>query len=808
MSPTELLHHLLSLDESADLSPWRASLTLHQLQAWKTEAARYALSGDMFRALAVTRCLLRVGDWLEDEAILALGHWTGGNANYLLARYSEAFSHYQIAESYYRVQADWLNLARLQIGMVGTLSGLKRYEEARQVGEESWAVLTANDAPENGRFLASLANNRGIAADCLGRYEEALDFYQYKLTYWQNQPETHASTAEIGRTRLNMGLVKKRLNLWAEAEMDLRTGRTLLAQLPPEAVPQTDQVRGAVHLADLLARRGASPEEVIAAFHQAKTERAALSTPPEDLPDLLHLDVLQAEWQIRYNHITPDTAEYLETLHRQAMATGQAREVSHLELLLADYTAQTGDRKAAVTRYTRLCHSLEEEDLLCRAWHGLGRVYHQTGDITGAQQAWEAGVGVIEANRRMLSTSYFRSGFLEDKLGVYRDLIVLCLEQERWETAFQWAERARSRELVEWLAGQSNLPGGTANLVSPSEVCAVSPSDTLFLAYVLVGETFWVFPLTHDAFYPPRPLGSLPPAHVVEQTLSQLYQLGQFPAEFVQRRASTLLETGRNILGWWYEQFLRPVDDLLEKYEKVIVVPDGLLYRLPIHAFYDTTNGRYLIETHEIHYAAGATAWFFADRQSSPRGQGGLFLGYDGEHLHHTTTEIEAITSVFPHFAAYIGEAATCERLEEAETADLIHIAAHALFRADHPLFSGLDLANSRLEAQDILRLRLHASLVCLSACETGRGLLRGGEYLGLAHAFLLAGAGTVLATHWAVDDAATAGLMNTFYQALSQEQALPAALRTAQRAMLASTQLHLRHPYYWAAFFLFGGTR
>lgn len=806
MPPIELLRHLLSLDESTDLFPWMDDLTLANLQAWKIEAQKYASNGDKSHALAVVRCLLRVGDWLEDVDILALGHWAGGNANYLLGQYAEALTHYQLAVAHYRAQADLHTLARVQIGMVGTFSGLQRYAEAERVGAESWAILAADTRRENGQLLASLANNRGIVADRRGRYEEALDWYQYKLTYWQNQPESSQAIAEIGRTRLNMGLVKKRLNLWAEAEMDFRGGRSLLAQLPLESTPQTDKVRGAMHLADLLARRGAAWAEVQAGFAQAQVERAALMTPADELSDLRYLDVLYAEWQIRYGHILPTTAEHLQTLRQQAVQMGQEREVNHLDLLLAECAAQGEDWETAVARYSQLCAILQEEDLLSRAWHRLGQVYAQSGKASQARQTWENGVALIEANRRALSTDYFRSGFLEDKLVIYRDLAALHLTQKAWEIAWQWVERARARELVEWLTGQTFATAEMPDQITASMVCTALPTDTLLLVYALIGETLWVFPLTHEAFHPPRVVGVQPPPHILEQALSQLFQLGQLPLAFVQRRATILRETGQEVLARWYDQLLLPLRDLLAQYAKVVVAPDGFLYRLPFHAFYDAVNGRYLIETHEVQYASGATAWLFASRRKPGRGQSGLFLAHDGSYLHHTNREMEAITAVFPHFTAYSGEAATCERIEEGRTADFIHIAAHASFRADHPLFSGVELANGRLEAEKVLQLRLQASLVCLSACETGRGLLRGGDYLGLVHAFLRAGAGKVLATHWAVDDVTTADLMTAFYRELSAGQTAAAALRAAQRAMIVADEAYLQHPYYWAAFFLFGG--
>jgi CHAT domain-containing protein len=73
--------------------------------------------------------------------------------------------------------------------------------------------------------------------------------------------------------------------------------------------------------------------------------------------------------------------------------------------------------------------------------------------------------------------------------------------------------------------------------------------------------------------------------------------------------------------------------------------------------------------------------------------------------------------------------------------------------------------------------------LAVLSACETGLGLVGGGEgVFGLQRAFHLAGAHNVVASLWRVDDQATAALMAVFYDQLWKQNQPPiAALRTAQ---------------------------
>lgn len=145
-----------------------------------------------------------------------------------------------------------------------------------------------------------------------------------------------------------------------------------------------------------------------------------------------------------------------------------------------------------------------------------------------------------------------------------------------------------------------------------------------------------------------------------------------------------------------------------------------------------------------------------------------------------------------------------------ANGADLLHIATHARVDAQRPRLSALALTPERGAAPapsafgllDILSLKLRSRLVVLSACETSRGKLLPGEgVLGPAQAFLQAGAATVLASYWRIDDQTTAAFMQRFYRNLLLEHMTAAtALRRAQLETARTAG-----PHVWAAFALYG---
>jgi CHAT domain-containing protein len=145
----------------------------------------------------------------------------------------------------------------------------------------------------------------------------------------------------------------------------------------------------------------------------------------------------------------------------------------------------------------------------------------------------------------------------------------------------------------------------------------------------------------------------------------------------------------------------------------------------------------------------------------------------------------------------------------------ILHFATHGFLDPKRPEHSGLVLStvnregreqNGFVSLQDIYQLRTPVSLVVLSACSTALGKeVRGEGLIGLTRGFMYAGASSVLASLWKVDDEATAELMKRFYGNLLQDGMTPAeALRAAQNSFRQEGW----PPYYWAAFTLQGEYR
>ena len=133
---------------------------------------------------------------------------------------------------------------------------------------------------------------------------------------------------------------------------------------------------------------------------------------------------------------------------------------------------------------------------------------------------------------------------------------------------------------------------------------------------------------------------------------------------------------------------------------------------------------------------------------------------------------------------------------------NVIHFSTHVMLDHVAPSQSGVLLHDDYLVYADILRLKLRTRLVVLASCEGALGQrYAGDEVIGLAQAFFFAGAKTVVASLWPVEDASTSEFMKYFYGALNTGIGVVRSLGAAQRKMAAMGYA----PHHWAPFVAIG---
>jgi CHAT domain-containing protein len=369
--------------------------------------------------------------------------------------------------------------------------------------------------------------------------------------------------------------------------------------------------------------------------------------------------------------------------------------------------------------------------------------------------------------------------------------------------------------------------------------------DTALLEYYVGENRSYVWLLTRDRLEK----AELPGRAALEQQVRKLYSAlternNHPPRETAPVRQARLQHAEFDVtrISRALATTLLPSLTARRHYSRVLVVRDGPLYLIPFALLLSGTPQP------EIVYLPSASVLLATRReQQSPSKESlpalviadPVFSSYDERvkagkntplasdgpellnRLEWSRSEARKVAALAPggKVEVLLDFAANVDALRNAGLARyrVIHIASHALLDDERPALSGIVFSTvdekgkpreSQLRLHEIYNLDLQARLVVLSACRTALGKeVRGEGMMGLSRGFMYAGAQSVLATLWSVDDYATAQFMSEFYRELWKAGRTPAsALQVAQAAM--KKQPRFRSPYYWAGYTLTGEWR
>jgi CHAT domain-containing protein len=326
--------------------------------------------------------------------------------------------------------------------------------------------------------------------------------------------------------------------------------------------------------------------------------------------------------------------------------------------------------------------------------------------------------------------------------------------------------------------------------------------DEIVIEYYFDGEELKIFLIGRNEL---RVLESAYSRDEVKGLVSELkfqFEKSRYSNLADAARQRSLLASANACLRELYWALFAPVASLVEG-RRLIFIPFDVLHYVPFQALYD--GSEYLLDRHEIAYAPSARLFLLTARHKEC-GSGGsraLIIGAPDDVAPHIAEEIEAIRDMFPDAQCFTGADASASTLaRHFSHSNIVHIACHAVFRQDNPMFSAFKLSDAWLNFYDICSLNAPGSLVVLSGCSTGAGGgYAGDEMLGLVRGFLYANAATLVVSLWAVNDPATAYLMKNFYARLHKGDRPRAALRLAALGL----RQQYPHPYYWAPFVCIG---
>lgn len=263
-----------------------------------------------------------------------------------------------------------------------------------------------------------------------------------------------------------------------------------------------------------------------------------------------------------------------------------------------------------------------------------------------------------------------------------------------------------------------------------------------------------------------------------------------------------------------YGSLISPISTDISSKTLVTFACSDLLAGIPMHSLLVPQSyyrPRFFVEDHAVAYLTGMMLDNFlnqSDFSINSLEDKLTILADPADNLPGARAEAQAIKSVYSASKCLYGTNATVDALiNEAQTANLIHIAAH--FRpgsnSSLPALASVRSSDGHIEISDLAKLNNDKlKLVVLSACNTISSTSPiSSEQSHAAEILTLAGARSVIGGMWNVSDDATVSLMEEFYRGVSGGKTKAEALRSAQIKMIQSSRFS--HPFYWASISLFG---
>jgi len=789
-----------------------------------------------------------------------------GNLHYRRGDYQSASEAYHNATKAFQALGDELYAAMNQINQANMLNELDDFLGSENLHEQARPVL------ENAGLrtaVASVDTNLAVFQSYRGNFSKAFQTFEQARSVFSSlsmQVNVAQTDLEESDLHLALNLPERALQLAIQAESAL-----------DERHMPFESARARANQGIALARSG-ELERATSLLEETRGAFASLGNETW----VAHTDLQRAEIMGRMGRREQArqlAIEAAHTYHKLGMKTKQ----SYAHIICANLWADDNEWEQALNELDEAGHAidniaapwLEPRIATCK-----GRIHEGMGQVDDAIQYYRQAANQTEKMMAAITAEEHRTAYIADKLYPYEALVSLYAPDNPL-LAFQWAEQAKSRALVDLLAAgirprlhiqdemdarnaerlqtlreelnwlytrltRGESPGDPSALaagpetwtkiqerekeasllwsrlqarhaeelsllrespLSASDVQARLPENSAIVEYFIARGQLIIFVLTRHkvlAFASPERLED-----IVELAGELDFQFSKFEygPDYYERHKNALLHTVNNLLDRLGDKLLSPVWDGLSKIEMINIIPHGPLHALPFHAL--RQGSKFIMETHTVSYAPSAAVLNYCWNKSPASGDAqpfsgeALLVGVPDERAAHVLQEVRELATLIKDSKVLLDKDATLDEVRKvSKDCGLLHIAAHGLFRPEAPLLSSIRLSDQWMTVQDVYDLDLKASLVTLSACETGLGHDMGGdEMVGLVRGFFHAGARSLLVSLWMVDDKSMTELITSFYSYYLGGSSKAQALRQAQLDLMK----HYDHPYYWAPMVLVG---
>lgn len=738
------------------------------------------------------------------EALLDLDDFAGAEA-----AFEAALAAFRLAGAHRHAGIVLGNLADLASRQGRSHVALKLFEEARRVlGEASAPGDAARLAVEHADVLAGL-----------GMLEQA------QLSYSQSIPvlEHHKMAAETARACLGLGRVQARRGEGA-ALTTLEHAQSLFAEL--------QNTTGRARALAIIAETKAAGGDLAAALLLLEGARTAVIDRPAARAwiDLLSANVLLAMGEgAQACELTTLAVESAETLELAPLAA-DLLQTQGKGLMLQGKMEQAAASLRRAVRHAERCRGAMQTDRFRSAflseratiWEDCATALLNTSTPASLAEAFmlvEAAksrslLEVLQsplttlptpacdqsANSLIAALSVV-SGELSALYARAHDSVEPTAAQRERAAAEIRRREAAAEALVIRLGATSSFTSAFAAPTPLDDLAASIPEGGLVLEYFAQDGHLSAFAITRHATTIHRRFAKLSDVESAVNALNFQIRRALVRGLPTGPAGERLNQDAQSELSLLSSLIVAPLAEAIQGARSLVVVPTSPLHMVPFAAL-PLGTGR-LLSGLDLALAPSASV---LSRIPQTRPGPALFVGVADERAPHAGSEAHTIGAMVPGATVMTGALATRKAfIDRCADFSHIHFAGHARFIPSNPGASGLKLADGWLTAAELARLSLRGASIMLSACDSGRVAVSGGdEQMGLTQAALSAGAASITTALWPVHDTLTLSLMADAYRVMySQspggERAVPLshALREVQLRVMNSQA----HPAAWAPF-------
>ncbi|HSE43616.1 MAG TPA: CHAT domain-containing tetratricopeptide repeat protein, partial [Acidobacteriota bacterium] len=748
--------HALTTFELAKLVSEKIGDDIGVAQALRGIGTVHILKGENEMALDHFQKSLAIAQKLADTSFESACLRSVGNAQYNIGNTDLALQYYEKSLHKAEEAGD-----KVQLGSALNNTGfvnmeLGNYTIALEYLEKALSIY---EEIGNKQLAASSLNNMAIIHDMQGNYQLALEYYRRSLKIG----EELGDRKNVANILNNIGDFRLLGSYDAALEYNLKS-----LSISEELGDKPLAARASVNIANAYRAKGL--------YDQALN---------------YSLKALKIAEDMNYKLIISDS---------QRMA-------ANVYLLKSDYKKSLEFADRALTE----ARKIQNRQSIWKALEAKGKAHYLLNQSEFARKSFEEAIVLIEDWRLLAAGGEMeRQGFFSEMVSPYHEMIQLLIAEGDSAGAFAYAERAKARVLLDVIqsgkiniaeeitpeekkqeqklykelsllnrqiqdermnseSDQQNLVEldakiqkarlefesfqtklyvlhpevrvhrGEANPLQAEEAIELfTDSKTVFLEYVVTNEKTFLFVLESGKKIPNVYTISITQEALAERVKDFRIQMGNRDPKF--------LSTAKGL----YELLVAPAIQHLKLRDKLVFVPDDVLWSLPFQAF-QTKEQRFLIEDYAVCYVPSLTVLRESRKlhknrktvtQESLLALGNPTLGHQTiekvkrvyrneklDPLPEAEKEVTALKRLYgmDHSKVYVGLEAREDRIKnEASKFDIIHLATHGIVNDAAPMYSQLILAQGMdaeedglLEAWEIMNLKLNADLVVLSACDT-----------------------------------------------------------------------------------------